>query len=387
VQAQRGQRAAALQSARQALQADPKAASAGQLAIELIEPQRGPADELVQAHLQALPAREAANVRVALARALVERDRSDEAEAQLQQAIDADPQLADAWLLHGLLLAQRQARELAQRALQQYLALTEANADAAARGRTQALLELADLATAAGQLDEAQRWLDRIRDGDALLSVQIRRAQQLALRGQLDAARNLLRDTPTNNADERLRLLIAEARLLRDHDQAQTAYELLQQAHAQQPGQRELQYELAMMAERVGALAQMEQLLRELIARFPEDAQAYNALGYALADRGLRLDEAKALIEQALQRAPNDAYIIDSLGWVEYRLGNLARARELLQDAMRRRPDPEIAAHLGEVLWTMGEREQAVRVWRQGLALDARHRVLLDTMARHGVRP
>jgi tetratricopeptide (TPR) repeat protein len=106
----------------------------------------------------------------------------------------------------------------------------------------------------------------------------------------------------------------------------------------------------------------------------PTTRTPYNALGYALADRGVRLAEAKALIEEALRRAPDDAYIIDSLGWVEYRLSNWPEARRLLTQAMQQRPDAEIAAHLGEVLWMLGERDEALAVWRQGLALDARNR-------------
>ena len=142
-----------------------------------------------------------------------------------------------------------------------------------------------------------------------------------------------------------------------------------------------------MAAERLGRLAEMERLLRELIQRQPDDPHAYNALGYALADRGERLPEAKALIQEALRRAPDDAYIIDSLGWVEFRLGNLSEARRLLADALQRRPDAEIAAHLGEVLWVLGESDLARAVWRQGLELDRRNRTLTETLRRLGVEP
>ncbi|WP_334134209.1 tetratricopeptide repeat protein [Tepidimonas sp.] len=218
-------------------------------------------------------------------------------------------------------------------------------------------------------------------------AVRIAYASALAERGRLNEALALLRLPDGRTADERARLRLAEARLLRDNDQIQAAYDVLSAAWTADPQHADLQYDLAMLAERLQRLDEMERLLRDLIARRPDDPHPYNALGYALADRGQRLPEAKALIEEALRRAPDDAYIIDSLGWVEFRLGNLAEARRLLTDAMHRRPDPEIAAHLGEVLWVLNEREQARAVWRQGLELDARNRTLRETLRRFGVEP
>jgi tetratricopeptide (TPR) repeat protein len=233
-----------------------------------------------------------------------------------------------------------------------------------------------------------QRYLHATRNAtDTDPVVAISYAQALAERGRMAEARAVLQHTRATRPDERRRLLIAEARLLRDQDQPQAAYDVLTQALRDTPDDPDLQYELAMVAERTGRLDEMERLLRAVIARKPDDAHAYNALGYALADRGVRLTEAKALIEEALRRAPDDAYIIDSLGWVEYRLGNWPEARRLLTQAMQQRPDAEIAAHLGEVLWMLGERDEALAVWRQGLALDARNRTLTETLQRLGVQP
>jgi Flp pilus assembly protein TadD len=114
----------------------------------------------------------------------------------------------------------------------------------------------------------------------------------------------------------------------------------------------------------------------------PDDPQAFNALGYALADRSLRLPEAKVLIEKAVELAPQDAYIRDSLAWVEFRLGNLADARALLENAFMEKPDAEIAAHLGEVLWALKQSEQALHVWREGLKLTPDNETLRNTLKR-----
>jgi Flp pilus assembly protein TadD len=131
----------------------------------------------------------------------------------------------------------------------------------------------------------------------------------------------------------------------------------------------------------------MEQLLRQVMAARPDYQHAYNALGYSLADRNIRLPEAKQLIEKAVELAPNDAYIQDSLGWVEFRLGNGARALQILQAAYVKRPDAEIAAHLGEVLWAQGQREQARKIWREGLLLANDNETLRATLKRLQVNP
>mgnify|MGYP003344565391 FL=1 len=128
-------------------------------------------------------------------------------------------------------------------------------------------------------------------------------------------------------------------------------------------------------------------LLRELIALRPDHQHAYNALGYSLADRNVRLEEARTLVRKALELSPGDASITDSLGWVEYRMGNTKEALRLLDEAYRKRPDPEIAAHLGEVLWQLGQRDRARAVWKEGLLLNAANETLRETLKRFGVNP
>jgi Flp pilus assembly protein TadD len=144
---------------------------------------------------------------------------------------------------------------------------------------------------------------------------------------------------------------------------------------------------LAMVTEKLERYEEMERLLRQVMTLRPKDPQAFNALGYSLADRYVRLPEARQLIEQAIALAPQDPYIQDSLGWVAFRQGQHAEALKILQDAYKAKPDAEIAAHLGEVLWAMGKTQEAGTIWREGLLLKADNETLLDTLKRLNFKP
>jgi Flp pilus assembly protein TadD len=160
------------------------------------------------------------------------------------------------------------------------------------------------------------------------------------------------------------------------------AYTLLTTAVQTYPDDNTFAYDLAMVAEKLGRPEEMETLLRKLIAKAPDYHHAYNALGYSLADRGIRLPEARQLIQKALEFAPADPFIVDSLAWVEFRSGNLPEAQRLLQQAYASRQDAEIAAHLGEVLWVSGQREAATKIWQQGLELQKDNETLRETIQR-----
>ena len=148
----------------------------------------------------------------------------------------------------------------------------------------------------------------------------------------------------------------------------------------------DLLYDQAMMAEKLGQLPEMERLLRRVIEIKPDAYNAYNALGYSFAERNMRLPEAKQLITKALEFVPNDPFIRDSLGWVEFRLGNNAEALKIFADAFKTKPDAEIAAHYGEVLWAMGQRDKALGIWREGQLLNPENETLLETLKRLKVR-
>lgn len=162
---------------------------------------------------------------------------------------------------------------------------------------------------------------------------------------------------------------------------------MLTQAIQSQPTDTDLLYDQALLAEKLRDYENMERLLRKLIALKPDYHHAYNALGYSFADRNVRLAEARTLINKALEFAPDDPMIRDSLGWVEFRTGNMKKALEILQSAYKARPDADIAAHLGEVLWVMGQRDQAVAVWREGLRLSSDSETLTETLKRFQVSP
>ncbi|HWI77771.1 MAG TPA: tetratricopeptide repeat protein, partial [Ramlibacter sp.] len=205
--------------------------------------------------------------------------------------------------------------------------------------------------------------------------------------GKLEEGRKLLRALPERNpGDARLKLL-AETQLLRENQQYKAAYDLLAKANAKPPMDPDLVYDQAMLAEKMNNLPEMERLLRQVIAIKPDYHHAYNALGYSLAERNLRLPEAKELVEKALSFAPGDPYISDSLAWVEYRMGNKAEALRILDTAYKARPDADIAAHLGEVLWSMGQRDRAHAIWKEGLLLNSDNDTLQETLKRLHVKP
>ena len=219
------------------------------------------------------------------------------------------------------------------------------------------------------------------------MAAQSRRASLLARQGKVEEARKLLRSIPERGPADARNKLMAEVQLLRDNKQYKPAYDLLAAAARRDPKDSELLYDQAMLAEKLGNNGDMERLLRQVIAAKPDYHHAYNALGYSLAERNVRLPEARQLIQKALDFAPGDPFISDSLGWVEFRMGNRAEALRILDTAYKARPDAEIAAHLGEVLWALGQRDRAQVVWKEGLLLNSENETLQETLKRLRVKP
>jgi len=192
----------------------------------------------------------------------------------------------------------------------------------------------------------------------------------------------LLAATRGENEGQNIRLIQAEADLLRETSEYQEIFALLSDALKRYPDSPDLLYDRAMAAEKLDKLDVLEADLRRVIQLRPDDAQAYNALGYTLADRTDRLAEAVGLLDKALALSPEDPFILDSVGWAHYRSGNLAKAQEFLERAYKVRQDPEIAAHLGEVLWARGMRDEAGLLWQSSLESNPRNEVLLETLRR-----
>ncbi|WP_395669616.1 tetratricopeptide repeat protein [Rhodoferax sp.] len=348
------------------------------LALSLMDAKSPGAEALVLAYLQTRQV--GSDVRMGYARRLLEAQRYADASTQLEILTNEAPTYPEGWLLRGSLEFQSKKLDDAQASLQRYTTLATSNGQA--RGRAQAAVLLSQIAESKGDLEEALRVLDAVPATQDPARLQNRRAALLAKQGKLDQARALIRAIPEREPQDAREKINAEVQLLRQAKQYQAVYDTLQSALAASPQDPDLLYELATAAEKLGRPDEMERLLRQLIASHPTYHNAYNALGYSLADRNLRLPEARQLIQKALEYAPNEPYIVDSLGWVEFRSGNLTEALRLLQEAFRNQPDAEIAAHLGEVLWVMGRTEQAQAVWKQGLELNPANEVLRETMER-----
>ena len=215
--------------------------------------------------------------------------------------------------------------------------------------------------------DEALHWYGSVGVGEQYLPAQLRYANVLAKQGKLAEARKHLSQIVVKDNQQRIQIILTDAQLLREAGRYQEAFDLLGRALQKNPDYPDLLYDYAMAAEKLNRLDVLEENLRKLIQLKPDYAHAYNALGYTLADRTDRLAEAEQYIEQALKLAPEDPFIIDSMGWVQYRMGNLKEGTAYLRRAYADRPDPEIAAHLGEVLWVQGKHEEAETIWKTSL--------------------
>jgi Flp pilus assembly protein TadD len=380
LQADEKKRALAL--AQEAQAGDAAATGPALLALELLPDAL--AEALVGRYI-AQPGAEPA-VRLAYARALTQAQRYTDALRELEALTQQQPTLAAAWLMMGALRVEVRQSAAGEAALQRYLALRETQGNRTEDeddDPVQAWMLLAEAAEQRGDLQAADAWLARIGSGEQALEVQSRRATLMAKQGQVDGARELIRRTPERRPEDARAKLVAEAQMLRQVKRWGDAHAVLASAEQRFPDDADLIYELAMMAEKLGRLDEMEQQLRRVMTLKPTQQHAYNALGYSLADRNLRLAEARTLIQRAIELAPpGDPFITDSLGWVEYRLGNRAEALRLLKQAYATRPDTEIAAHLGEVLWAAGEQDEARRIWREARERDAANEVLTETLAR-----
>jgi tetratricopeptide (TPR) repeat protein len=252
------------------------------------------------------------------------------------------------------------------------------------RDPSKALLILSQLAEERGDIKAAVGWLDKLPEGDekAAFGAQLRRAQLLGKGGDVPAARRLLASLKPGEATAQAQVAATEAQVLRDAGQAEQAFQLMQDATRRFPNNPDLLYDFALLAEKTGHVDVMEGSLREVMRLAPDNHHAYNALGYSLAERNVRLEEARALVEKALAMAPEDPFIMDSMGWVHYRLGNLDAAEAHLRRAYGLRHDPEIAVHLGEVLWQKGKQADAQKLWREARAKDPQNDTLRSTLAR-----
>lgn len=302
---------------------------------------------------------QATNLRMNYARFLVDAKQWDKARVQFKRVLSSSPKDADAMYAVGLLALQSNLLDEAETYLNRNLEVQPEN--------DQARLYLAQVAEQRKLYDEAARWYREVSPGNFYFEAQARLSLTMAKRGELAAARKLLHELQPDNEQQQVQRALTEEQMLREAKQYPEALRVLSAALEELPDNADLLYARALVAERLDNIPLHEADLRKVLSKDPKNAHALNALGYTLADRTTRYKEALDLLEQALAIKPDDPFIIDSMGWAYYRLGQYPEAVKYLTSALEKRPDAEIAAHLGEVLWVMGDRAAAESVWSHAL--------------------
>ena len=374
----KGDNVRAKTEAQAALKSKPDSEQAA-LILAQVNPDKDDALKFLAKFVSAHPA--AKDLRVTYARILIEKKRYKEAEREFETLLKAQPDDLTVLYMLGILEIQTSDQKAAERHLTSFID-TLANHPNEERDPTSALLLLSQIAEDRKDNDAALRWLDQVESPDAYVGVQIRRAEIFAKEGNVGGARKLLLDLAPTDLTQQVQVIEAEAQILRDANQAPEAMTVLAAGIKHFPDNTDLLYDYAMDAEKNNQLDICETSLRKIIELAPQNQQAYNALGYTFAERNMRLDEAYTLVETALKLAPDDPFIIDSMGWVQFRLGKLKEAEELLRRAYAIRQDPEIAVHLGEVLWTKGQKADAHKLWRDVGSKDPGNDSLKNTLAR-----
>jgi tetratricopeptide (TPR) repeat protein len=369
-----GEDAAAIDSARRALAIRPDWDAAAVLESQALQ-KRSPAEaaKRLGEFVEKNPgSREG---RLSYARALVLDKRYAEARKQFETLLAANPGNAEVVYAVGLLAHQLKDYQTAEQNMKRLLNMGWRDPNAVR-------FQLGQIAEEQKQWPEALRWYGEIDEGEHVMPARMRAAHAMGKQGKVDEARAYLRRVAGDHPEQRVQLVVAEAQVLREANRHREAYEVLAEALQKEPDQPDLLYDAALTAEKLERFEVLETNLRKLIQVRPDHAHAYNALGYSFAERNLRLPEARKLIEKAIELAPEDFFIVDSMGWVQYREGDLKGAAATLRRAYTGRPDAEIGAHLGEVLWMLGERDEARRVWQESLKTAPENETLQKTIQR-----
>ena len=339
------------------------------------------ANKVLATFLQNNP--DAVEVRAAYARLLVEQKQLEAARDQFLLLLKSQPDNVGGLYALGIVALQLEDTKGAEQYFKRFLAVLEKN-PGDTRDPFKALMILSQIAETRGDMAGAIAWLDKVDNSASAgyVDARLRRAQLIARGGNLDAARKALTEIETSDPAVQAQVLLVDAQFLRDANYVQSAFTVLENALLRFPNNPELLYDYALLAERLDKMDLMEASLRRVMALAPDNQHAYNALGYSLAERGIRLQEAYALIEKALQMAPGDPFIMDSMGWVQFRMGNLQEAEGYLRRAYAVRSDPEIAVHLGEVLFAQGDVAGAQKLWLEAHSKDPKNDALKSTLAR-----
>lgn len=317
---------------------------------------------------------DARDVRVQYARLLLDQKQYPQARTEFQALADANPDNAELAFAVALISLQMNDLAGAEAQLKRSPALRDSQKD-----RNVLQYYLGQLYEANKDTEQALVHYREVKSGDFLFKAQMRLAYLLNKQGKLAEARQQLHQVVPSNVDQRTQVALTEAQLLREADQLNEAFQVLQHALNKQPNDTDLLYETGLLADRTGKYELSEKLLRKLMQLQPNRAHAYNALGFSFLERNVRIVEGVALVEKANQLAPDDIAIMDSVGWGYYRLGKLDESIKWLRKAYAGNPDPEIASHLGEVLWMHGDKDEAKKIW-QGSLKDNPSNALLEAV-------
>jgi tetratricopeptide (TPR) repeat protein len=381
-----GDNAGARQSLEQALKLKPDFEPAALMLAQLGPEERKEAIALMEKAVAANPSER--DLRTTLAQLYLGDDQIDNARKQFEAMRKTDPNDLAPLLALALIDLQQKQYDEASSYLQQYAAGAEKQGTALRIDAGQAYIYLAEIEINRKNFTAAAKWLDKVsQNSPQFVTARLTRAQVMAQQGDIDGARKLLAALQPLAPSPRDEAAIAraDAGILFDAKRYTESRKRLDEAVSQFPNDPDLLYDRAMSEEKLAEWPGMEADLRRLISIQPNNPNAYNALGYSLADRNERLGEAQKLVEKATALSPRDAFIMDSLGWVKYRQGDKDEAISLLRRAFQIQPNAEIGAHLGEVLWVSGHQDEARQAWRDALKLEPSNETVLNTLKRFDV--
>ncbi len=377
--------------AREALRLDPHSEAAAQRVLEYgIKINPSAALESARRFVRENP--DSRKLQLLLANRLVEGQQFDEALAIVAALQRATPEDFDLLYTQAEIHTRAKHYDEARRLLEEYINVQQQrrqslhdDASTALASISEARLSLVQIAEAQGNLNEAVRQLDLIEEPALRFQAQIHKAVLQARQGNLPLARRTLEMSRPRDRNDQVVVALTYSSIYQDSGRTDQALETLERADRELPDSAEIKYNLAMLYEQRAKTEQFETLMRRVIELRPDNANAYNALGYTFADQNRNLPEAQDLLERAMELEPDNPFILDSVGWYLFRVGDLQAALEYLQRSYEKLPEADVAAHLGEVLWAKGRRDDAMLVFRAGLAKDAQNRTLQETIKRLGV--
>lgn len=377
--------------AREALRLDPHSEAAAQRVLEYgIKINPSAALESARRFVRENP--DSRKLQLLLANRLVEGQQFDEALAIVAALQRATPEDFDLLYTQAEIHTRAKHYDEARRLLEEYINVQQQrrqslhdDASTALASISEARLSLVQIAEAQGDLNEAVRQLDLIEEPALRFQAQIHKAVLQARQGNLPLARRTLETSRPRDRNDQVVVALTYSSIYQDSGRTDQALETLERADRELPDSAEIKYNLAMLYEQRAKTEQFETLMRRVIELRPDNANAYNALGYTFADQNRNLPEAQDLLERAMELEPDNPFILDSVGWYLFRVGDLQAALEYLQRSYEKLPEADVAAHLGEVLWAKGRRDDAMLVFRAGLAKDAQNRTLQETIKRLGV--